>query len=181
MVLGHASIEAYLEAQAYCFKGMREKYQQIFNGYMPTAEDFDYFVFHTPFAKMVQKSFITLMIEDMLTPENVGKYKPELIELLKTKREDPSAQKQVFELFASQWKSKCAMTLNLPKQIGNTFTASMYMALISLLTEDSVNLQGKNIMCFSYGSGCSASMYSLHVVGDISKLKKAADYKDRLA
>lgn len=41
-------------------------------------KDFDYMCFHTPFSKMVQKSFFALLLDDMrMSPEN---HVPEVIE-----------------------------------------------------------------------------------------------------
>jgi len=41
-----------------------------------TYKDFDYFCFHTPFAKMVQKSFLSLLEHDV--KKNPSNFKPQL-------------------------------------------------------------------------------------------------------
>ena len=46
---------------------------------------------------------------------------------------------------------------------GTTYTASLYACLISLLVTRSDALIGQRLLCFSYGSGCASSMYSLRV------------------
>ncbi|WP_280952161.1 hydroxymethylglutaryl-CoA synthase, partial [Candidatus Liberibacter asiaticus] len=42
----------------------------------------------------------------------------------------------------------------------NCYTASLYIALISLLDHSSENLAGKRVGFFSYGSGCVAEFFS---------------------
>ena len=66
----------------------------------------------------------------------------------------------------------------LSKTLGNIYTGSLYTGLISLI--ESSNLDNKNIMMFSYGSGLMASMFTLHVRGDISFMKDILNLKERL-
>lgn len=47
--------------------------------------------------------------------------------------------------------------------LGNIYTGSLYNGLISLLCDQSVDLTGKKVNLFSYGSGCAASMFVVHV------------------
>lgn len=37
-------------------------------------DDFDYMCFHTPFSKMVQKSYFALLLEDMRSRADSGRY-----------------------------------------------------------------------------------------------------------
>jgi hydroxymethylglutaryl-CoA synthase len=46
------------------------------------------------------------------------------------------------------------------KQIGNAYTASLYIGLASLLENDSSDISGKRIGFFSYGSGCVGEFFS---------------------
>ena len=50
--------------------------------------------------------------------------------------------------------------------LGNIYTGSLYNGLISLICDKSINLSGKRIMLFRYGSGCAASMFSVKFKGD---------------
>jgi hydroxymethylglutaryl-CoA synthase len=59
--------------------------------------------------------------------------------------------------------SKCDSSLNLAKKLGNTYTGSLYNGLMTLVCDETIDLTGKNIMMFSYGSGCAASMFRIHV------------------
>lgn len=46
-------------------------------------------------------------------------------------------------------------------QLGNLYTASLYSGLASLLSEQGQHLVGKRMLCFSFGSGVVASMFTL--------------------
>jgi hydroxymethylglutaryl-CoA synthase len=47
--------------------------------------------------------------------------------------------------------------------LGNIYTGSLYCGLLSLITDSSKDLSDKNILLFSYGSGCAASIFFLTV------------------
>ena len=57
-----------------------------------------------------------------------------------------------------------APSLNLPSQVGNIYTGSLYLALTSLLEAQANELEGKRIGLFSYGSGCTAEFFAGRVV-----------------
>jgi hypothetical protein len=46
-------------------------------------------------------------------------------------------------------------------QLGNLYTASLYSGLASLLSLQGQQLVGKRVLCFSFGSGVVASMFTL--------------------
>ncbi|WP_256679948.1 type I polyketide synthase [Pseudomonas sp. Q1] len=52
----------------------------------------------------------------------------------------------------------------LTRQIGSTYTASVYVNLYSLLLNQYEDIVGKTVGIYSYGSGASASLYRLEVV-----------------
>ena len=61
---GHQSIEIYLNALRECFKTFKQKFKAT-HGSVPSYHTFSHFCFHTPFSKMVQKSFYALLLEDI--------------------------------------------------------------------------------------------------------------------
>jgi hydroxymethylglutaryl-CoA synthase len=63
-------------------------------------------------------------------------------------------------------------SLEYGRQIGNSYTASLYVALTSLLDTTTVDLSGKRIGFYSYGSGCVAEYFSGVV---------QPDYRNRLS
>lgn len=74
----------------------------------------------------------------------------------------------------NEWQQKCERSLVLAKQLGNNYTGSLYNGLLSLICDTSINLVGKTLLMYSYGSGCAASMFVLRVNGDYSKMQAAA-------
>lgn len=72
MVDGKLSIQCYLNALDTCYKRYKEKASSA-SGY--TIDDGDFYCFHSPFVKLVQKSFARLVLQDYLTiPELNDKY-----------------------------------------------------------------------------------------------------------
>jgi hydroxymethylglutaryl-CoA synthase len=146
-------------------------------------KDFSYFCMHTPFSKMVQKSFYTLVMTDMETyPE---KYDPSLIKEFASQsfKLNSTTQKLLEKSgFKSEWHDKCERSLHLAKMLGNIYTGSLYNGLISLICDDSIDLSNKKVMLFSYGSGCAASMFYVHVKPGYkdTNVYKQTLYKDRL-
>jgi hydroxymethylglutaryl-CoA synthase len=80
---GHLSIGVYLGALSNCYETLKRKYRER----NPTMtrdlnyHDFDYFCMHTPFSKMVQKSYYHLVLEDIIksAPDCAAKRYPALL------------------------------------------------------------------------------------------------------
>jgi hydroxymethylglutaryl-CoA synthase len=83
--------------------------------------------------------------------------------------------------FGKDWKEKCEHTLLLAKHLGNIYTGSLYNGLMTLLCDENIDLKGKKIMMFAYGSGCASSMFFVRVVGDYKHIQQTAQFKHRLA
>jgi len=62
-----------------------------------------------------------------------------------------------------QLEEKIGPGLLYARQTGNSYSASLYIALISLLENDEEDLAGKRIGLFSYGSGCVGEFFSMVV------------------
>lgn len=60
IVDGHLSINIYLNALEQCYNTLKQKFVERYNLEVRLS-DFEYFCFHTPFSKMVQKSFLNLL------------------------------------------------------------------------------------------------------------------------
>lgn len=115
---GKPSIRSYLNAIAPSFKD----YQK--NG---GIKDFDFLIFHVPYAKMVWQAFSTL---SEILPEIDGKYD-----------------------------TMTADSLKAPALVGNIYNGALYLALASLLELKGDASRGKNIGCFSFGSGSSSKFF----------------------
>lgn len=61
---GQLSVKCYHDAIKHCYEGLKSKYQQTGRGDI-NLDKLDYCCFHSPFCKMVYRSFITLMNVDL--------------------------------------------------------------------------------------------------------------------
>ncbi len=50
------------------------------------------------------------------------------------------------------------------REVGNCYTASLYMGLLSMLEQDPADLSGSRVGLFSYGSGCMGAFFSGQVL-----------------
>jgi len=174
IVDGALSIKQYYEALDRCYQGWRSKAKNVHDSTRPhqVFEGLDYVCFHSPFSKLVQKSFGRLMYNDLITcPESllklIGKENFDTIERFRNVTfEDALADKELERAFVQVSKSafaeRCEPTLLVSQNVGNMYTPSLYGCLISLIAQ--VNLvAGNRIGMFSYGSGCSATFYTIQV------------------
>ena len=97
-------------------------------------EDFGHFCYHLPFSKMAQKAH-----QQLARVNKAG-------------------------LSIEQVEAQIADTLHYNKIIGNSYTASMYIGLASLLENCKTNMAGERIGFFSYGSGAVSEFFSGRVV-----------------
>lgn len=113
-------------------------------------DDFSHFCYHLPFSRMAQKA------HQHLAKLNKADLTPEQIE------------------------GQIEDTLLYNRIIGNSYTASMYIGLTSLLENCKQNIAGKKIGFFSYGSGCVAEFFSGTVVAGYEKYLHHAEHKAML-
>lgn len=160
----------------------------------------DFFVFHAPYNKLVQKSYGRLCLLDARR-RHVTEDKEE-----KTKEASPLApwlEKPIDETYNDKALDKVLKTVSskafeqrftdsnfASKHIGNTYTASVFFGLASLVDRAGRTGElcpGKRICLFSYGSGALATMYSLSVrcpqqsKFTISKIAETMKLTERLA
>ena len=176
-----------------------------------TATSPDYFVFHAPYNKLVQKSYARLFLMDekrkyakllARRPSAVSdadtssvdenKKEPEEEEvdprpaqqlllssplakwIVKSKSEEEWAETYVDreldstlnKMASAAFTEKLLDANHVSKHVGNTYTASVFLGLASLVSRvgSRNELQhGKSICVFSYGSGALASLYRLTV------------------
>jgi hydroxymethylglutaryl-CoA synthase len=149
----------------------------------------DFYCFHAPYNKLVQKSFARLYLTDArrshrkLESSSNGSRNParEVSEDEEEKKADhpleewvgkpigdtyvdKQLEKAVQKLSAASFEKKCSDANYASEQIGNTYTASVFFGLASLVDRRGRELgSGTKIAVFSYGSGALATMYRLHV------------------
>lgn len=96
------------------------------------VDSFGHLVLHTPFAGMVRGAHRTL--------------------LRRHKRAAPADIDRDFD-------ARVAVSLRFCQQVGNVYSAALYLALCSLLSSVSLG-RPERIGLFSYGSGCASEFYS---------------------
>jgi polyketide biosynthesis 3-hydroxy-3-methylglutaryl-CoA synthase-like enzyme PksG len=114
-----------------CFENSYKNYTEKVEG-INFLETFDYLAFHTPFAGMVKGAHRKLL-------RSISQLTPEQIE--------------------ADFRERIGPSLTYCVQIGNVYSATLYIALCGLI--DHADLNGyKRVGLFSYGSGCSSEFYS---------------------
>jgi len=189
VVDGHLSQTCYLAALDVCFQRFTEKFQKrtgkpfTFSAQESTAA---HFVFHSPYNKLVQKSFARLYYLASLLKlagdnqaaldEALSAFpKPAAASVLPLDRADAAytasltdrdLEKALVTMAKGGYASRVAPAADLPQRLGNMYTASLYAGLLSLVSNKGEALAGQRVVMFSYGSGLAASMFSVRVGDD---------------
>lgn len=165
VVDGKLSQTCYLTAVDSCYKTFCNKYEKL-EGKQFSAADADYFVFHSPYNKLVQKSFARLVFSDYLrNASSVDEAAKEKLAPFSALTADESYASRDLEKASQQvakplYDAKVQPATLVPKQVGNTYTASLYAAFVSLIHNKHSSLAGQRVVMFSYGSGLTATMFS---------------------
>lgn len=168
VVDGKLSQTCYLMALDSCYKRFCNKFETC-EGKPFSISEADYFVFHSPYNKLVQKSFARLCFDDFSrNPSFVEEEARKKLAPFSALTGDESYQSRDLEKATQQvakhlYDAKVQPTTLLPKQVGNMYTASLYAAFASLLHNKHSELTGKRVVMFSYGSGLSATMFSFQL------------------
>jgi hydroxymethylglutaryl-CoA synthase len=142
----------------------------------------DYFCFHAPYNKLVQKSFARLFLmdarrrharerpgdekkvmEDGATQDPLEAWLEQPIEETYS---DKALEKVLKGVSSKAYKERLADSNASSVAVGNTYTASVFLGLASLVDRAGSRgdlSAGKSIVLFSYGSGALATMYNLQV------------------
>lgn len=174
MVDGKLSIRCYLSALDNCYQKYREKVAKRNPNENTSLVNFDAVLFHSPYCKLVQKSFARLAFIDFLnTPKeripDCGYEDVETFHASKLENTyfDRDIEKAFMELSKRDFERKTQPSLLIANQVGNMYTPSVYSGLVSLLISKPINeLAGNKIAVFSYGSGLCSSLYSITVSKD---------------
>ena len=145
---------------------------------------FDYNAFHVPTCKLVTKSYARLLYNDFREdPSKFPDIDPTKFLALdyETSLIDKSIEKTFMPLSKEKFNKSVKPSLELPTNVGNMYTGSVWGSLCSLLSVvGSEDLQNKRIGLFSYGSGLAATMLSVKVISDITSITDKLDVKQRL-
>ena len=177
---GHHSLECYLEALYNCLFNYINK-----KGIINYSSDF--FGFHCPYSKLVEKAFYQLKAFQIYYSLNnnlseIFNFNKDIsFEILKEIKEkegkfwklSKNIQESIKKLYHNDFKKLIEPGLFLCKQLGNLYTGSIFGFLLSLLINFSAKKQslvGSRIFLFSYGSGLASSLLVLDV--DNEKYRK---------
>ncbi|KAJ3117601.1 hypothetical protein HDU96_006199 [Phlyctochytrium bullatum] len=182
---GALSTVCYTKAVDKCYEGYVEKMSRL-SGAKADMSVGDYFLFHCPYSKLVQKSFGRLAFNDYLrnpTDSRFANVPEKFAELTREKTySDREVEKTFVDLTKGDFNAKVIPGLLASKNVGNMYCGSLYGGLASLLSEvPSEQLLNKRVIMFSYGSGFSASMFSFYVRGSTANIASKLGVAKRLA
>nr|ANW07497.1 hydroxymethylglutaryl-CoA synthase [Isodon rubescens] len=166
VVDGKLSQTCYLMALDACYKGFCQKYEKQ-EGKQFSVSDADYIVFHSPYNKLVQKSFARLVFNDFVKNASyIDEAAKEKLAPFSSLSNEESYQSRDLEKASQQvakpfYDAKVQPSTLIPKQVGNMYTASLYAAFASLIHNKGSSLAGQRVILFSYGSGLTSTMFSL--------------------
>ena len=157
---GPLSQQCYTRALEGCYSKYADKSTERLHSQLPQTNDTfsmntpDFFLFHSPYAKLVQKSFAHLFSVDSRRLSS-----------------PPASADEINAAFIE----KVHPSTLLSRNCGNAYTASLYFGLASLLSGCSSSSgdssssssptlsSGSSILMFSYGSGCMSTLFRLEV------------------
>lgn len=163
---GKLSQWAYLHSLDTCYQRYKTKYA-VKNGCQAadiTLQHFDYFALHSPYNKLVQKGVARLMYADFRDrPDgeefaSVQNFKDMDMQESYDSRDLENAFR---DLSADVFNKRVMPSCRFGKNVGNSYTGSIFGGLLSLVNEVGAALVGKRVFVYSYGSGSAASVYSL--------------------
>jgi len=181
-VAGQLSIECYLRAIDHSYQIYRRNFERIHKSPFSLSKA-DFLVFHSPFNKLVQKSFARMMYNDFLENPTDPQFR-EAVEFKDLPREATYGHREITNLFTKLstpiYNEKTLPSCLLPIELGNCYCASVYAGLLSLLINAHEVLVGKRIIIFSYGSGLSSTMFSFQVNKSVTNIVTTAGVVARL-
>lgn len=128
-------------------------------GGLSVLDEWDYLCFHLPYAYQGRRMIVDNYSEWM---EEKGRKKELSAAISDDWGASPSQIKALSktDLYQSFVNDRIASGERASSRIGNMYTASIFMSLISLLTYDTKLESGKRIGFFAYGSGSKSKVFS---------------------
>jgi len=182
---GKLSITTYYDALDRCYAGVQRK--RVLRQQPPlTLDAVDHILMHCPFCKLVQKATGRLAYNDLLNGVEGAQERYAALEPFRAMPREESLSSKELEkasVGASRelFEAKVSPGLHCARNVGNTYTASLYACLASLLSAGSPEeLLGQRVLLFSYGSGVASSMFVMHVKRPVDALARLLDLFGRL-
>lgn len=192
IVDGKLSITCYLRALDSCYTGFRQRLQRATKGSrLPSLDDIDFACFHSPYTKLVMRSYARLLYNDAKSTPATDSRFAWLTQALRGLTEEQSytdkeLTKVTDTVSKAGYETKVAPGQLLSQELGNTYCGSLYCNLLSLISNKSeAEVLNKRVMMFSYGSGLAATMFALRVrrggLASPSVIAAKTSVKNRLA
>jgi hydroxymethylglutaryl-CoA synthase len=134
LVDGKFSIACYLDALTGAFRSFRALERPALEESEGLVDRLARVLYHSPFPKMAAKAHRRLLEVDRGAVTD--------------------------EAFSQSYGDLVAPGLEAVSQIGNTYTASLYICLAATLEAEGRQLAGRRLGLFSYGSGCCAEFFT---------------------
>ena len=135
LVDGKYSIECYLDALSGAFRSYRTVERPVLADGEGLLDRLARVLYHTPFPKMAAKAHRRLLELDRGAAPTDAEYE-------------------------ASYGTLVAPGLAGVSQIGNTYTASLYLCLATILEAEAKAVAGRRLGLFSYGSGCCAEFFA---------------------
>jgi hydroxymethylglutaryl-CoA synthase len=134
LVDGKYSVDCYLDALASAFRSYRRLERPPLEAGEGLVDRLARLLYHSPFPKMAAKAHRRLLELDYGAVTDAA--------------------------YDASYRDLVAPGLAGVAQIGNTYTASLYVCLASVLEDEGRLLAGRRVGFFSYGSGCCAEFFT---------------------
>lgn len=186
-VKGAISQTCYLRAMDDCYQRFVAKQEKHLSTSFGSPM-VDHFLFHSPYNKLVQKAFGRVVLIDKLREVLDGSDITQWKEVpLERTYDDKDLELKLRDLATPLYKTKVGPGCETSKKIGNTYTASVYFNVATLVSHYGAELANQRVVLFSYGSGALASMFEILpnsscVNGfSLDRMQKTLDLPARLA
>ena len=180
IVNGQLSLKSYLKAFSATYSDYLEKQRKYLDGYFFP----DYFVFHCPYGKLIQKTFARKYFIELEKSGTLGTLPDELLRLSQAKHLDAEQEKflesRFIQMSRDMFNLQTGPSLECSRILGNIYSGSLYAALLSLLSSRTDSLIGSRIAMFSYGSGLASTFFSLKVIASPSTIVEKVSLFSRL-
>lgn len=171
IVNGHYSIKLYINVLTRTYEALKKRYFEE-TGKQLSLSEVDYLCFHCPFTRQVEKGFLQLFYNEMLAGEYVPSNSREFSNFLqeRPKFDEPLTQRYLRDMLAVEMTDKLMPGFTLNKRVGNIYTGSLYLSLMSLaFAKEDAELRNKRVLMYSYGAGVSASVFEVRFSQSVQK------------
>ncbi|KAM0682310.1 3-hydroxy-3-methylglutaryl coenzyme A synthase [Mitosporidium daphniae] len=171
IVDGPLSLKSYFEALSSCYRLFRTK--RNITSKSP-LDAYDFYLFHSPFGKLVQKALSKLYYEDI---NSINDTPDEALNF-----DDKTLENEMLAASQELFLQKTQPTLACSRELGNIYCGALFSGLISLIcSQAGDSLIGKKCLLFAYGSGYCSSMFELRITSSVEYISKTIALSERLS